>query len=125
MRSSVHDIQNCSKTCSARSQPIGAKSVNDQANQWVRFAPGKPVLKGVNWEGLRTLYIKEVRRFFKEKMQTVCETMITQLLYLVIFTFVLGRGGLPSLGVPFNYFVAPGLIVMAMIEYAFANASFS
>jgi ABC-2 type transport system permease protein len=99
--------------------------VNDQSNNWVRHAPGEPVLKGVNWGGLRTLYIKEVRRFFKVQMQTVWAPAITQLLYLVIFTVALGRGGRLVLGVPFADFVAPGLIVMAMMQNAFANASFS
>ena len=78
-------------------QPIGASPVNDpmnpRASQWVRFAPGKPVLKGVNWGGLKTLYIKEVRRFFKVQMQTVWAPAITTLLYLAIFTVALGRGG--------------------------------
>jgi ABC-2 type transport system permease protein len=99
--------------------------VNDQASNWVRFAPGKPVLKGVNWGGLRTLYIKEVRRFFKVQMQTVWAPAITTLLYLAIFTVALGRGGKMVMGVPFANFIAPGLIVMAMIQNAFANASFS
>jgi ABC-2 type transport system permease protein len=104
--------------------------VNDQASNWVRFAPGNPVLKGVNWGGLRTLYIKEVRRFFKVQMQTVWAPAITQLLYLVIFTVALGRGGrtvvvAPGVDVPFVNFLAPGLIVMAMIQNAFANSSFS
>jgi ABC-2 type transport system permease protein len=99
--------------------------VNDQPINWVRFAPGNPVLKGVNWGGLKTLYIKEVRRFFKVQMQTVWAPAITQLLYLVIFTVALGRGGRTVLGVPFADFVAPGLIVMAMMQNAFANASFS
>jgi ABC-2 type transport system permease protein len=99
--------------------------VNDQASNWVRFAPGKPVLKGVNWGGLRTLYIKEVRRFFKVQMQTVWAPAITTLLYLAIFTVALGRGGKTVMGVPFANFIAPGLIVMAMIQNAFANASFS
>ncbi|WP_341633654.1 ABC transporter permease [Sphingomonas agri] len=100
-------------------------SVNDQANQWVRFAPGIPVLKGVNWGGLKTLYIKEVRRFFKVQMQTVWAPAITTLLYLAIFTVALGRGGRTVMGVPFANFIGPGLIVMAMIQNAFANASFS
>jgi ABC-2 type transport system permease protein len=99
--------------------------VNDQASQWVRFAPGKPVLKGVNWGGLKTLYIKEVRRFFKVQMQTVWAPAITTLLYLAIFTVALGRAGRTVMGVPFADFFAPGLIVMAMIQNAFANASFS
>jgi ABC-2 type transport system permease protein len=99
--------------------------VNDQAKPWVNFAPGKPVLKGVNWEGLRTLYIKEVRRFFKVQTQTVWAPAVTTLLYLAIFTVALGRGGRTVLGVPFANFIAPGLIVMAMIHNAFANSSFS
>ena len=99
--------------------------MNDQANNWVRFAPGKPVLKGVNWGGLKTLYIKEVRRFFKVQMQTVWAPAITTLLYLAIFTVALGRGGRTVMGVPFADFIGPGLIVMAMIQNAFANSSFS
>jgi len=99
--------------------------VNDQSNIWVRNAPGDPVLKGVNWGGLRTLYIKEVRRFFKVQMQTVWAPAITTLLYLAIFTVALGRGGKMVMGVPFANFIAPGLIVMAMLQNAFANSSFS
>jgi len=109
--------------------------VNDQPNPgtpaiWVRFAPGEPVLKGVNWGGLKTLYIKEVRRFFKVQTQTVWAPAITTLLYLAIFTVALGRGGrtvmvAPSVDVPFANFLAPGLIVMAMLQNAFANSSFS
>jgi len=99
--------------------------VNDQSNNWVRNAPGIPVLKGVNWGGLKTLYIKEVRRFFKVQMQTVWAPAITTLLYLAIFTIALGRGGRMVMGVPFADFLAPGLIVMAMIQNAFANSSFS
>jgi ABC-2 type transport system permease protein len=101
--------------------------VNDQAKPWVNFAPGKPVLKGVNWGGLKTLYIKEVRRFFKVQMQTVWAPAITTLLYLAIFTVALGRGGrtVPGTSVPYATFIAPGLIVMAMMQNSFANSSFS
>ncbi|HEV2596580.1 MAG TPA: ABC transporter permease [Sphingomicrobium sp.] len=99
--------------------------MNDQANNWVRFAPGDPVLKGVNWGGLKTLYIKEVRRFFKVQLQTVWAPSVTTLLYLAIFTVALGRGGRTVMGVPYANFIAPGLIVMAMMQNAFANASFS
>ena len=97
----------------------------EQSPIWVQTPPGEPVLSGVNWGGLKTLYIKEVRRFFKVQMQTVWAPAITTLLYLAIFTVALGRGGRTVLGVPFADFIAPGLIVMAMIQNAFANASFS
>jgi ABC-2 type transport system permease protein len=91
----------------------------------MRNAPGEPVLKGVNWGGLKTLYIKEVRRFFKVQMQTVWAPAITTLLYLAIFTVALGRGGRTVMGAPYANFIAPGLIVMAMMQNAFANSSFS
>ena len=90
-----------------------------------RAMPGVPTFSGVNWEGLKTLYIKEVRRFFKVHMQTVWAPAITTLLYLVIFTVALGREGRTVLGVPFADFLAPGLIMMAMLQNSFANASFS
>jgi ABC-2 type transport system permease protein len=114
----------------SRLNHVNDQSINDPRARWVRFAPGKPVLKGVNWGGLRTLYIKEVRRFFKVQMQTVWAPAITTLLYLVIFTVALGRGGrtvmvAPGVEFPFATFLAPGLIVMAMIQNAFANSSFS
>lgn len=83
------------------------------------------MLSGVNWEGLKTLYIKEVRRFFKVQLQTVWAPSITTLLYLAIFTIALGRSGRMVMGVHFADFIAPGLIVMAMIQNAFANSSFS
>src|SRR5256885_7855676 len=102
-----------------------APLAHDQASQWVRFAPGKPVLKGVNWGGLKTLYIKEVRRFFKVQMQTVWAPAITTLLYLAIFTVAFGRAGRTGMGVPFADFLAPRLIVMAVLPNPFAHARLS
>jgi ABC-2 type transport system permease protein len=102
--------------------------VNDQpptSSTWLRTAPGEPRLTGVNWGGLKTLYVKEVRRFFKVQTQTIWAPAVTTLLFLVIFTVALGGVKREVLGVPFADFIAPGLIVMAMIQNAFANSSFS
>ena len=101
------------------------RPVSPQSPKWSQQPPGEPVLSGVNWGGLKTLYIKEVRRFFKVQMQTVWAPAITTLLFLVIFTVALGRGGRTVMGVPFPDFLAPGLVVMAMLQNAFANSSFS
>jgi len=87
--------------------------------------PGVPVIPFVNWGGVRALYVKEVRRFFKVQLQTIWAPAITTLLFLVIFTVALGGGERMVLGRPFATFVAPGLIVMGMMQNAFANASFS
>ena len=98
---------------------------NNPAPQWVRYEPGVPALSGVNWGGLKTLYIKEVRRFFKVQLQTVWAPALTTLLYLAIFTIALGGRGRTVMDVHFADFLAPGLIVMAMIQNSFANSSFS
>ena len=99
-----------------------------------RFSPrGVPIIHGINRIGLWSLYIKEVRRFLKVQTQTIWAPAVTTLLFLVIFTVALdgagggagGRTGREVLGVPFATFVAPGLIVMAMMQNAFANSSFS
>jgi ABC-2 type transport system permease protein len=90
------------------------------------FPPrGVPIITGINRVGLWSLYVKEVRRFFKVQTQTIWAPAITTLLFLVIFTVALGRGGREVLGVPFATFLAPGLIVMGMMQNAFANSSFS
>jgi ABC-2 type transport system permease protein len=97
---------------------------SEQPPVWVRTPPGEPILSGVNWGGLNTLYIKEVRRFFKVQLQTVWAPAVTTLLYLAIFTVALGSRR-TVMGVRFADFIAPGLIAMAMIQNAFANSSFS
>ncbi|GGD69759.1 ABC transporter permease [Croceicoccus mobilis] len=90
------------------------------------FRPfGEPVIGRINRLGLWTLYIKEVRRFFKVQTQTIWAPAITTLLFLVIFSVALGRGDREILGVNFATFVAPGLIVMGMMQNSFANSSFS
>jgi ABC-2 type transport system permease protein len=98
---------------------------HNDSTPWMRRAPGEPALSGVNWGGLKTLYIKEVRRFFKVQMQTVWAPAVTTLLYLAIFTVALGGFGRLVMGYHFADFIAPGLIAMAMVQAAFANASFS
>ncbi len=86
---------------------------------------GATKINRVNWVGLKTLYLKEVRRFMKVQLQTIWAPAITTLLFLVIFIVALGRGDYIVLGQPFANFLAPGLIIMGMIQNAFANSSFA
>jgi ABC-2 type transport system permease protein len=99
--------------------------MSDQSQSGVRLAPGVASITSVNWPGLRALYVKEVRRFFKVQLQTIWAPAITNMLFLAIFTVALGRSGRTVLGHPFADFIAPGLIVMGMLQNSFANASFS
>jgi ABC-2 type transport system permease protein len=91
-------------------------------------APGVPVIRNINWGGLKTLYVKEVRRFFKVQLQTIWAPAIQTLLFLVVFTVAIGGRRAVEIGgttVAFADFIASGLIVMGMLQNAFANASFS
>jgi ABC-2 type transport system permease protein len=100
--------------------------VDPIANAGRRFPPkGQPQITGFNRIGLWSLYMKEVRRFLKVQTQTVWAPAVTTLLFLVIFAVAMGREGSQILGVSFATFVAPGLIMMGMMQNAFANSSFS
>ena len=80
---------------------------------------------GVNWVGLRSLYLREVRRFWKVGVQTVAGPVVTTLLYMMIFAVAMtgSRAALP--GVSMAVFVGPGLIMMGILNNAFQNSSSS
>jgi ABC-2 type transport system permease protein len=80
---------------------------------------------GVNWEGLRTLYLREVRRFLKVGTQTLAAPVVTALLYMLVFVVAVRGAAPPIEGVRFATFVAPGLIMMQILSNAFANSSSS
>ncbi len=80
---------------------------------------------GVNWRGLQALYLREIRRFWKVGVQTVLAPVVTSLLYMMVFA-VATKGARPPIhGTPFTEFVAPGLIMMSILNNAFANSSSS
>lgn len=78
-----------------------------------------------NWEGLKTLYLREVRRFVKVYTQTLVAPVVTSLLFLAVFTLALGGDGRLVAGLPFAEFLAPGLVMVAVVQNAFANSSSS
>lgn len=107
-------------------QPQISRSDSNKGAIAPAFAePGVPHIRALNVPGLQALYVKEVRRFFKVQLQTIWAPAVTTLLFLVIFTVALGGAGRKVIGVPFADFIAPGLIMMAMLQNSFANSSFS
>ena len=78
----------------------------------------------VNWLGLETLFVKEVRRFLKVSFQTIFAPLISTLLFLLVFIQAMGARADVG-GVPYVEFLAPGLIMMAILTNAFANSSSS
>jgi ABC-2 type transport system permease protein len=73
----------------------------------------------------RTLLYKETLRFWKVSVQTVAAPVLTALLYLVVFAQALeGRVAVFD-GIPYTNFLVPGLVMMSVLQNAFANSSSS
>lgn len=79
----------------------------------------------LNLIGLWTLYLKEVRRFWKVGAQTILAPVITTLVFLAIFALAMHRAETMIGDLPFLRFLAPGLIMMAIVQNAFSNTSSS
>jgi ABC-2 type transport system permease protein len=79
----------------------------------------------MNWYGLYTLFGKEVWRFMKVGTQTILAPVVTVLLYLLVFVSVLEEHIEVYEGISYTAFLVPGLIIMSVIQNAFANTSSS
>jgi len=99
--------------------------MTDLVSQAAAGLPQPRRYAGINWVGVRTLYLREVRRFWKVGAQTVAAPVVTTLLYMMVFVVALQGARPPLHGTPFGEFVAPGLIMMAILNNAFANSSSS
>lgn len=92
----------------------------------VRHHLRRPVLIGmVNWVGLWTLYSREVLRFTKIALQTLVAPMITSVLFLMVFSVAVGDRASFAGNVDFATFLIPGLVMMSVLQNAFANTSTS
>ncbi|MGR3571338.1 ABC transporter permease [Brevirhabdus sp.] len=79
----------------------------------------------VNWLGMRTLAEREMRRFLGVWAQTLAAPLITAGLFLAIFSLAIGPARGDVMGVSFVTFLAPGILMMTVIQNAFANTSSS
>lgn len=82
-------------------------------------------IKTINWIGLQTLVKREVGRFINVYTQTIVAPVITTLLFYTVFALAFGGIQREINGIPYMLFLAPGLIMMGMLQNAFANTSSS
>ena len=75
--------------------------------------------------GFQTLFYKEILRFWKVATQTVTAPIVTAMLYLLIFGHVLEAHVQVYPGVKYTAFLIPGLVMMSVLQNAFANSSSS
>lgn len=80
----------------------------------------------MNLYGMWTLYLKEVKRFLKVYNQTLLAPMVNALLLLAVFNLAMGdRAQSFKSDITFAQFMVPGLIMMTVVQNAFANTSSS
>ena len=86
----------------------------------------RPIKIGkINAIGMYTLYMREVRRFIKILMQTLIAPVMTSVLFLMVFVVAVGDRVNLAGGVDFVTFLTPGLVMMNLLQNAFANTSTS
>lgn len=90
-----------------------------------RPAPGVRRFGRTNWRGLWTLYLRECRRFTKVWAQTLLAPLATAGLFVAVFHFALAERRGEVMGLPFIAFLAPGIVMMTVVQNAFANTSSS
>ncbi len=76
----------------------------------------------VNWIGFYSLYVKEVSRFLIVWAQTLLSPLVSSLLFLSVLTLALGNDRGDVLGYSFISFLAPGLIVMSIVQQSFSHS---
>ena len=80
---------------------------------------------GFTLEGASTLFYKELLRFWKVAFQTVAAPVLTAMMYLLIFGHVLEDRVQVFPGVGYTSFLVPGLVMMSVLQNAFANSASS
>lgn len=79
----------------------------------------------VNWIGLSTLIRKEISRFLSVYLQTIVAPVMTSAMFYAVLALAFGGLAKEVNGVAYMTFLAPGLILMAMVQNAFSNTSSS
>src|ERR1035437_3098422 len=87
--------------------------------------PRLPYSVATAMSGFSTLLYKEILRFWKVAFQTIGAPVLTTLLYLLIFSHVMQGQARVYGAVPYSAFLVPGLVMMAVLQNAFANSSSS
>ncbi|MFV0299463.1 MAG: ABC transporter permease [Paracoccus sp. (in: a-proteobacteria)] len=87
--------------------------------------PGARRFGRVNWLGMRTLAGREIMRFMAVWQQTIFAPLMTAGLFVTVFALAMGRAGQQIMSVPYLAFLGPGILMMTVIQNAFANTSSS
>jgi len=87
----------------------------------VNTAAAVPAIRDARWVGFKTIIIRELGRILRIWSQTIVPSAITSALYFIIFGNLIGKRVGPMDGFDYMQYIAPGLIMMAVITNSYAN----
>ena len=106
--------------------PTSKKKLRQEKSAVCEAKLQRPIHIGLlNWIGFCTLYQREVQRFIKISMQTLLAPVITSVLFLMVFSVAIGERAKFAGDIDFVTFLVPGLVMMNVLQAAFANTSSS
>ena len=82
-------------------------------------------MKKINFLGLYTLILREQKRFTAVWTQTILAPIVTSILFLTVFSFVLANRKIQIEEFDYTFFIAPGILTMSVMQNSFANTSSS
>jgi len=82
-------------------------------------------MKKINFLGLYTLILREQKRFTTVWTQTILAPIVTSILFLTVFSFVLANRKIQIEEFDYTFFIAPGILTMSVMQNSFANTSSS
>jgi ABC-2 type transport system permease protein len=78
----------------------------------------------MNWRAVQTIFIAEMRRFYRTLGQSLISPVISTILYFVVFGAAIGSRIQQIEGVDYGAFIVPGLIMLSLLTQSISNASF-
>jgi ABC-2 type transport system permease protein len=82
-------------------------------------------MESINWYGTYCLTVREVKRFLRVYHQTIFTPVVSALIFLAVFVLAVGKNHADIAGIKFVNFMGYGLIIMSIVQNAFANSSSS
>jgi ABC-2 type transport system permease protein len=82
-------------------------------------------MEKINFLGLYTLILREQKRFTAVWTQTILAPIVTSILFLTVFSFVLANRKIQIEEFDYTFFIAPGILTMSVMQNSFANTSSS
>ena len=78
----------------------------------------------MNWLAIKSIYISEMKRFFRTLSQSILSPVLSTVLYFVVFGAAIGGRIQEVGGIPYGAFIVPGLVMLTVLQQSLSNASF-